>query len=279
MEKLFYACSINQCNLFHHQMIGVVSIRLVRSNDRIIWWTWRYLPGHSNSRSMDARTDTSQGDLQSQCAVKEKILINNSRKYKQGWMPPPPQPPPPPLPSSLNFFWVLPWWHLSNWRLGDLVFPLFCALSIGRICSLMFRCVIQTFHVLALKFFFYLLVKKSFSLDLVVSFPSPSESLNCTWCTTKTHRNVYSRNARVPACSRVTWQIHLLGTSTWGHTCRSGCMLAPSPQKKSGRDSLSPFFSEGRGASVHRLDWWRKKSPSVLMQVMSKLSWKNNKKN
>ena len=192
---------------------------------------------------------------------------------------PPTPPPPPPLPSSLNFFWVLPWWHLSNWRLGDLVFPLFCALSIGRICSLMFRCVIQTFHVLALKFFFYLLVKKSFSLDLVVSFPSPSESLNCTWCTTKTHRNVYSRNARVPACSRVTWQIHLLGTSTWGHTCRSGCMLAPSPQKKSGRDSLSPFFSEGRGASVHRLDWWRKKSPSVLMQVMSKLSWKNNKKN
>ena len=69
-------------------------------------------------------------------ALKEKTL--NFRTYKQGWMQPPPPFPYAPLLSEV--FLSFPLMTLIKLEARRLVFPL-CALSIGRICSLMFRCV------------------------------------------------------------------------------------------------------------------------------------------
>jgi len=145
MENHLYACSIDQCNSFHPQMIGDVSIILVRNSDRIIWWTWRYLPEHSNS--MDAHIDTGRFAI----TLWKRKHLTLGRTSRGGCHPHPPSPP-------LWGFSDFPLMTLIKLEARRLVFPLF-ALSFGRICSLMFRCVMQTFHVLALKFFFYLLVK------------------------------------------------------------------------------------------------------------------------
>ena len=187
MEKHFYACSINQCNLFHPQLIGVVSIILVRNSDRIIWLDdtfrdiliqWMRTPTHHREFAVTL--------------WKRKHLILG-RTSRRGCHPPPPHSP--------------PFWGFSEFSPDDVnqiggsatSFPALCLVDRKDLFFHVPLCNVN-FPRFSSKVFLLPSCKKSFSLDLVVSFPSPSESLNCTCCTTKTHGNVYSRNARVPAC-------------------------------------------------------------------------------
>lgn len=113
---------------------------------------------------------------------KRKQLIFG-RTSRGGCQPLPPPPLPPhthTFPSSLRFFWVFP--DVNQIGGSATSFPALCLVDRKDLFSDVPLCNVN-FPRFNSQVFLLNSCKKSFSLDLLVSFPSPSESLNCTWCT------------------------------------------------------------------------------------------------